>query len=92
LEYLPKDWQARLKAEAPSFEFKSISTDALAIYVPAFYRDVQRIQQTKRILTGGLFPLWKVRDVTAESFEQWQAKAIKPEPKYCGRVLVDGAL
>lgn len=61
----------------------------LMLYLPTSLRTFDTIPKVKRVLTSGLFPLWKVGDVKADSFNSWvNEKKGQIERKLTGKELV----
>jgi len=60
----------------------------LRICLPQSLRQYNTIQQVRKVLTSGLFPIWNVKDVKEGCFEDWVRKnEVKQNVKYIGKEL-----
>lgn len=86
VERMPSSWKETIQKIAPKL-FVTVNGDTeLAVGIPEPWRRVQRIQVTKKILTCGVFPVWKLRNATQENFQGWQERKA-PEKSYRTVVL-----
>jgi Phage phiEco32-like COOH.NH2 ligase-type 2 len=62
----------------------------LSLHLPSTLRSYDMIPKVKQILTSGLFPLWKVGEVKADSFDLWVGgnKGLEGNNKLIGKELV----
>jgi len=61
---------------------------AMTIYLPGYLRTYNTVQKVKDVLTSGLFPIWKVKDVRPNSFEKWVVQYKGRVEKLVGKELV----
>ena len=63
---LPNNWGS--KVPWPTGIFGAAD---LAIRIPREMREWQRCPETKKLLVGGLFPIWKMQDASTEQARAW---------------------
>lgn len=81
---LPRGWKNNVKGPAGIFR----SSD-LVIRIPREMREWRSIPETKKLLTGGLFPIWRMRDASIMQAKVWFGKAHKVQQRVPeGTILV----
>lgn len=77
IRLLEPDWQEKIRRLAPTLTIQTHSSMGYTIGISENWRRVQRIQLTKKILTSGVFPIWKLKDITETTAQEWQEKSKK---------------
>jgi len=68
---------------------KIAGLDQLSIFLPACLRTNDMIPKVKEVLTSGLFPVWNIKDVKENSYDEWVSRRSKQvERKLIGKELV----
>lgn len=70
---LEPKWEAKLKAFAPDITITPRGSGR-AIGIGDSWRNVRRIQLTKKLLTCGVFPIWKIGSITPETPKEWKVQ------------------
>jgi hypothetical protein len=74
---LPSNWKEQIGEIAPTLLIHVTSSRGLNIGISENWRSVRRIQLTKKILTSGVFPIWKLKDLKEDVGKEWREKSQK---------------
>src|SRR6185312_6481334 len=90
VKILPDDWNERIQKIAPTLPIRTTGSDnsSFSIGLGESWRRVQRIQVLKKVLTSGLFPIWKLKAITPDTKEEWEERLKVGEKSYRSRVVV----
>ena len=81
---------AALKGLVPGTEIyrRGGNANIVSIFLPGSLRTNELIPQVKKVLTSGLFPIWKVQDVQKDSFANWFKQHQVKAEKFIGKELI----
>ena len=90
-DVMPAGWKVKLRTLVPKdAHFRVINGRVGSPYlaIGAQWREPKNIGIVRKLLASGLFPLWKVSEVTERTYPEWM-QAKKSVEKFRGRVLVE---
>lgn len=73
---LPRGWKSDVNAPVGIFR-----SNDLAIRIPREMREWHSIPETKKLLTGGSFPIWKIQDASVMRAKVWFNKGNKVQKR-----------
>jgi hypothetical protein len=87
--FLPRNWRSKLDPGMTA----TISDDysGCTICISPEWREGPRAKQTRKLLLGGMFPIWKVHNMSSDAYTQWkEGREEKKAPSYWkSKVLVE---
>jgi hypothetical protein len=85
---LERDWRKLLAEVAPGLAIQVVPGERkdYSIGVHKKWRQGKRLATIRRVLTSGIFPIWKVKEIDATNLERW-SKDRNPKVQYKSKVL-----
>ena len=85
---LPFGWKKTLqKLGGPGTKVNVMGPGKVSIMIGKTWREANKMPLTRKILTCGVFPLWKVSEVTAESYPVWRNRVGQVTDKTRGTMI-----
>lgn len=89
VQFFPPEWRTIVKDIAPGLSVQlGVADRDWRIGIHKKWRQGKRFSQIRKVLTCGLFPLWKVKDIDPIQLVTWEKRlGVRKQQKFAGKQL-----